>query len=230
MSQPLDPTAYPAYAAECGDPSRTKRLGFGNRAALLLVDVCEAYFSHSSPLALDLDSQQRVAKAIASLIQAARGDAAGTVPIIYAQTIYTHPDCRDAGLQKVKNKSAYLFQAQHPDHLTAPPLEHPALHPEPLDLRLTKKYPSPFFGTNLATQLTAMGVDTLVIVGFTTSGGIRASALDAMQSGFRPMVVVEAVADRGHESHWANLMDVGAKYGDVVSLEAGVEALSTRSL
>jgi nicotinamidase-related amidase len=84
---------------------------------------------------------------------------------------------------------------------------------------------SPFFGTNLSTQLIALGVDTLLIGGFTTSGNVRAATLDAMQAGFRAMIVGEACGDRGEETHWANLMDLGAKYGDAVSVEDAIEAL-----
>jgi maleamate amidohydrolase len=82
---------------------------------------------------------------------------------------------------------------------------------------VTKQYASAFFGTSLGSTLAAIGVDTLIIVGVSTSGCIRASALDACQHGFIPIVVREAVGDRDPRPHEANLFDIDAKYGDVVS-------------
>jgi nicotinamidase-related amidase len=84
---------------------------------------------------------------------------------------------------------------------------------------IVKKYASAFFGTPLASTLTAAGVDTLIITGCTTSGCVRASAVDACQHGFHAIVVKECVGDRAPEPHLANLFDIDAKYGDVVTLE-----------
>lgn len=195
----------------------------------MLIDVCEVYSHPSSPLCLTPETVERTSKATTTLLQTAReksitnktGEPDDT-PVIYAQTLYTHPDLRDAGFQAIKTGHASLFHSQNPNKLTAAPK---ALKPLPNDTVLVKKYPSPFFGTNLATQLTALGVDTLVIAGYLTSGGVRAAALDAMQAGFRPMVVADGCGDRGVETHWANLMDVGAKYGDVITLEEAVDGL-----
>jgi len=221
MAPSLDPSFYPEYAAECGDPSRTKRLGFGTRPAILLVDVCDAYCLPSSPLGLAPTKVEAICAAIASLLKAARGLRAETkeIPVLYAQTLYTHPSLRDAGLTVMKMAHASLFHSHNASNLASIPSGYPAIRPQPHDILLKKKYPSPFFGTNLATQLASFGVDTLIIAGFTTSGSVRAATLDAMQSGFRAMVVAEACGDRGKETHWANLMDMGAKYGDVVSVE-----------
>jgi maleamate amidohydrolase len=81
-----------------------------------------------------------------------------------------------------------------------------------------KQYASAFFGTSLASTLTALGVDTLVIAGVSTSGCVRASALDACQHGFVPLVVREAVGDRHAAPHEATLFDLQAKYAEIVSL------------
>lgn len=226
----LDPASYPAYAAECGDPSRTKVLGFGTRPALLLVDVCEAYYDSDSPISLPETDLQGVTASITTLIEAARQpstDSSDRLPIIFAQTLFTHPELRDAGLLGRKAPShAALFLKDGLNNKLAFPAALHEVAPLPADLVHRKKYPSPFFGTNLAAQLAALGVDTLVIGGFATSGSVRATVLDAMQAGFRPMIVGAACGDSGGpEVHWANLMDVGAKYSDVVSLEAAVTAL-----
>jgi maleamate amidohydrolase len=83
---------------------------------------------------------------------------------------------------------------------------------------ITKQYASAFFGTSLGSTLTALGVDTVIISGLSTSGCVRASAVDAVQHGFIPVVVREAVGDRDPAPHEANLFDLQAKYADVVSL------------
>ena len=94
------------------------------------------------------------------------------------------------------------------------------------DLVISKKHGSAFFGTDLAARLQAMQIDTLLIAGCVTSGCVRASAVDAAQYGFRPLVVREAVGDRSPLANEANLMDIAARYGDVISLEEAQEILS----
>ena len=83
---------------------------------------------------------------------------------------------------------------------------------------ITKQYASAFFGTTLASTLTSLGVDTLLIAGVSTSGCVRASAVDSCQHGFIPLVVRDAVADRHPAPHEANLFDLQAKYAEVVGL------------
>jgi maleamate amidohydrolase len=83
-----------------------------------------------------------------------------------------------------------------------------------------KKYASAFFGTDLATRLTARGVDTILLCGCTTSGCVRASAVDGLQHGFRVMVVREAVGDRNPAAHRQSMLDMQAKYADIVALDA----------
>jgi nicotinamidase-related amidase len=84
---------------------------------------------------------------------------------------------------------------------------------------LVKKYASCFFGTDLTSRLLSRGVDTLLLAGCTTSGCVRASAVDALQTGLRPMVVRECVGDRSRSAHEQSLFDLQAKYADVVSIE-----------
>jgi maleamate amidohydrolase len=84
---------------------------------------------------------------------------------------------------------------------------------------LNKLFASAFFGTPLASLLTAAGIDTLIVTGASTSGCVRATVVDALQHGFRPLIPREAVGDRNPAAHEANLFDMDAKYGDVLSLE-----------
>ncbi|MNP34028.1 Maleamate amidohydrolase [compost metagenome] len=90
---------------------------------------------------------------------------------------------------------------------------------------VSKQYASAFFGTSLASLLHAQGIDTLVLAGCSTSGCIRASAVDAVQHGFRTIVVRECVGDRHPAPHEANLFDIDSKYGDVVSRQEAMEQL-----
>jgi maleamate amidohydrolase len=94
----------------------------------------------------------------------------------------------------------------------------PRLHRAPEDLLLVKKYASAFLGTPLASTLVSRGVDTVVVTGCTTSGCVRATVVDALSYGFRPIIPQEAVGDRAQEPHDANLFDMDSKYGDVVPL------------
>jgi maleamate amidohydrolase len=102
----------------------------------------------------------------------------------------------------------------------------PPLRPEPGETVVVKQYASAFFGTSLAATLQAGAVDTLVISGVSTSGCVRATATDAMQHGFRPIVVRQACADRSAALHEQNLADLDAKYADVVDLPAALARLA----
>ena len=99
------------------------------------------------------------------------------------------------------------------------------LEPAADELVISKQYASAFFGTSLAATLTASGVDTLIITGVTTSGCIRATCIDAVSHGFIPIVVEDACGDRHEAPHTANLFDMNAKYGDVVSERAVIDHL-----
>ena len=100
------------------------------------------------------------------------------------------------------------------------------LPPEPGDLIIRKQFPSAFFGTHLASALAMHGIKTLFITGATTSGCVRASAVDAMCHGFRPVIVEDCVGDRAIAQHEANLFDLKMKYTEVMKLD-DVEALTS---
>ena len=173
-----------------------------------MVDFIRAYTEPGSPLYAP--AVVEAVKATVPLLEAAREK---KVPIIYTRVIY-HPSGADGGLF-VKKVPALRKMIE------GEPLADivPELPPAPDDVILIKQYASSFFGTSLAATLTAAGIDTLVIAGCSTSGCVRATALDAMQYGFRPIVPRECVGDRHEGPHEANLFDINAKYGDVVSLK-----------
>jgi maleamate amidohydrolase len=87
------------------------------------------------------------------------------------------------------------------------------------ELVVRKNVPSAFFGTPLAPWLTQRGIKTLLVAGCTTSGCVRASVVDAMSFGFRPVVISDCVGDRAQAPHDASLFDIEQKYGDVVASE-----------
>lgn len=105
----------------------------------------------------------------------------------------------------------------------------PSLTPRPGELVVRKTLPSAFYGTNLAAWLTQRRVDTVVIAGCVTSGCVRASALDAMNAGFTPIIISDCVADRALEPHLASLFDLDQKCGDVIALDALKGLLSPSS-
>lgn len=191
------------------------RLEFGERPALLIVDVVMAYLDPASPLYAGAEA------ALASnerLLAAAR--AAG-VPVFFTNVIY-RADGRDGGLFFKKVPALKCFVAGSP--LGAFP---PSLQPAPGEIVISKQYASAFAGTPLAATLAANRIDTLVITGFSTSGCVRASALDALQHGFAPFVVRDACADRHPAPHKANLFDLQAKYAEVVSEAEAIARLSS---
>lgn len=97
--------------------------------------------------------------------------------------------------------------------------------PEPGDLLIPKRHPSAFFGTALASYLIDMRIDTVVLTGCTTSGCIRATAVDAFAFNFNCAVVEDCVYDRSLLSHNVNLFDLQSKYADVISLEHAISYL-----
>ncbi|KAF1361023.1 Isochorismatase hydrolase [Lizonia empirigonia] len=99
------------------------------------------------------------------------------------------------------------------------------LEPREGELIIAKRYPSAFFATDLSTRLQLKGVDTLVICGVSTSGCVRASTLDAMCLGYRPIVVNEACGYRSKAVHDANMFDIQAKMADVVPESEAIEKL-----
>ncbi|QTH20178.1 isochorismatase family protein [Rhizorhabdus wittichii] len=179
-------------------------LSFGRAPALLIVDLAVAYVEEGSPLFIGTDAPLESNR---RLIAGAR--ATGT-PVIFTRVEYQRGGA-DGGHFFRKVPALRCFE-------TGSPLgEFPAsASPEPGDIVVTKQYASAFFGTSLASSLNVMGIDTLLITGFSTSGCVRATALDALQHGLVPFVVSDACGDRHPAPHQANLFDLQAKYAEVV--------------
>ena len=185
------------------------RLGFGKKPALIVVDFQLGFtVPEQSPLAGNLDGE---VAATNELIAAARKK---NIPVIFTVVGYDPHRQDDAGLWPEKAPSLRMLTIGSDLVKLDPRLNH-----EPGDLVITKKYASGFFGTYLASTLTMQSVDTAIVTGCTTSGCVRATVMDALANGFRPIVPIECVGDRAQEPHQANLFDIGAKYGDVMPLQ-----------
>ena len=180
-------------------------LGFGEKPALVIVDFVMAYLDKSSPLYAGVEETLESCKRV---LAAARE--AG-IPVIFTNVEYD-PEGINGGIFFRKLGALKVFLKGSP--LGAFP---EGLTPQAGELVVTKQYPSAFFGTSLAPTLTSQGIDTVIVTGLTTSGCVRATALDAMQYGFIPIVVREAVGDRDPRPQEANLFDLQAKYADVLN-------------
>lgn len=187
-----------------------RALKAGNRPALILIDFARAYFDAASPL---YASVERVRDVAVTLRDAA---IKWGVPSIFTRVEYVAGDpARDGGLFYRKIAGLTVFDQGSPLGAFTPELA-----PRGTDLTVTKQFPSAFFGTGLADQLHADGIDTLVITGLTTSGCVRATAVDALCHGFVPLVVEDAVGDRDARIHDASIFDLRAKTAEIVSADS----------
>ncbi|MEP3226109.1 MAG: isochorismatase family protein [Parasphingorhabdus sp.] len=189
-------------------------IGFGDRPAVILIDAAKAYIEPDAPLYV---GSEDAFQAMIALAKTARDN---NVPVIFTRVEFM-PGGADGGLFYQKVQALSLFQTGQPladfdDRLQ--PLEN--------EIIVTKQYPSAFFGTSLASTLNAMRVDSCLLAGFSTSGCVRASTLDALQYGFRPIVVTDACGDRDPQVQSANLFDLEQKYADLKNLSE-VEAYLT---
>jgi maleamate amidohydrolase len=182
------------------------RIGFGKRAAILVVDFIRAYTTPGAPL-----YAAAVVEAVRQTVDVLAAARRRGVLVIYTRVIY-NPSGIDGGIfvQKVPVLRT-LVEGEPLAEIV------PELPPARADVILNKQYASAFFGTSLAAMLTAQGVDTVIITGCSTSGCVRATAVDGMQHGFRVIIPRECVGDRRAEPHEANLFDIHSKYGDVIS-------------
>lgn len=192
------------------------RLDFGARPALIVIDFVKAYVTPGSPLCADYEPQRL---ACMQLLAAARQ--AG-IFIVHTNLSY-EPGGTDGGVFFKKLPALRSFErGVHPELVGFVT----GLEPLPAETVITKQYASAFFRTPLDAMLRERGIDTLLISGVSTSGCIRATAVDCVQYGYIPIVVRDAVGDRNPASHEVNLFDLQAKYAEVVPLARVLEYLS----
>ncbi len=191
------------------------RAGFGQRPALVLVDFVQAYFDP------ECDLYAGVEDALASALRVRQAARQARAPVVLTRVAY-QAGGMDGGrfFEKARPLRHFLADAgtgAWPDGLA----------PQDGELVISKQYPSAFFGTSLASTLTALRVDSVVLAGLTTSGCVRATCVDSMSHGFITVVVRDACGDRHAAPHEANLFDMDAKYADVISEAEAVAYLGS---
>lgn len=191
------------------------RQSAGRRPALLVIDFSLGFTDPASPLHCDCDA---ALAATTRLLEAAR---AGGSPVVYTTVAY-EPSDLDVARAFIAKAPALASLRPDAEWARIDPRVAPA-DGEPV---LRKLFASGFFATPLATLLAAQGCDSVAIVGASTSGCVRATAVDAVQHGYTTYVVREAVADRARGPHDAALLDLDAKYADVVDVDAAARTLS----
>ena len=191
------------------------RIGYG-RKAVVVVDFINAYTTPGS--ALYAPPVIDAVRETVDLLDIARRSG---ILVVYTRVIYS-PHGLDGGIfvQKVPALRKLVEGEPLADIV-------PELPPAPQDVVINKQYASAFFGSPLSALLTSQGVDTLIVTGCSTSGCVRATAVDGMQYGFRVIIPRECVGDRRPEPHEASLFDIDSKYGDVVSKAEVLEYLAS---
>jgi maleamate amidohydrolase len=191
------------------------KVGFGRNPAVVVIDFTLAYTTPGSPF-----FAEGVVRAVADTVPLLEAARAAGIPVIHTKVMY-HPSGADGGwfVRKVPALRNLV---------SSEPLAEidPKVAPLDEEVVIVKQYPSPFFGTPLAPMLATLGVDTLILAGCSTSGCVRAGALDGVQHGYRVIVPRECVGDRHDGPHDANLFDINAKYGDVVGRDEVIQYLA----
>ncbi|MDV8071350.1 isochorismatase family protein [Rhodococcus sp. IEGM 1366] len=213
------------YSQHWGDSTESvyKKAGFGSsarrgsRAAIVVVDLTRGFTEPEYPSGSDLTD---VVSATASLCASAR---AARVPVIYTTISYTPAEADGTAIPWLDKATGMRTLREGSEAVEF----DPRLTVTDEDHIIVKKGASAFFGTHLASLLVGLGCDTVVVCGATTSGCVRATAVDAVQSGFGVLVPRNCVGDRAAGPHEANLFDIEAKYGDVVDLSEAVAYLES---
>lgn len=208
---------------DSGTESTYERAGWGGavtrgpRPALVVIDLTRGFTEPEFDAGADLTD---VVTATARLMDVAheRG-----VPVIITRIVYSRAEVRPGAIAWLTKAAGMRSMLEGSDGIVI----DPRLPFDPArDVVIDKKGASGFHGTTLASLLRSAGCDTVVLTGATTSGCVRASAVDAVQDGFSVLVPCEAVGDRAQGPHDANLFDIQAKYGDVIDLDDALAYLS----
>ncbi|MGH2509634.1 MAG: isochorismatase family protein [Ktedonobacteraceae bacterium] len=193
-------------------------IGFGDRPAVIVIDFANAFTDPANNLGSNLDNE------IAAAVQVLDKAREHSVPITF--TTVEYEEVKSDGFDDV-------WQRKQPSRKTL----KAGSHNVQIDVRLgrrdserlvPKRYASAYFGTDLLPWLIARSIDTVIIVGCSTSGCVRATAVDTVQMGLRPIIVKEAVGDRSQNAHIQALFDLRQKYADVVSVDDVISYLSSR--
>jgi len=215
-------TARQMFDAVMANPERAK-FGFGSRLAVVNVDFQRAY----TDLAAFRTSYESDPEQIAHTNRLSAAARAALMPVIWTRVGY-RSDGQDAGVWGTRTNTPDSLQ-----NVTIGSERHqfdPRCAIQPEDLEFTKRMPSAFFETPLKSWLQWKAVDTVVITGGSTSGCVRATAVDSLSHGFRTIVPLETCADKHASFHYASLTDLALKYADVEPVSVVLEWLAGRAL
>lgn len=187
-------------------------VGLGRRPALLVIDATFGFTDPSSPVGTDGAAPIAM---IARLLAAFR---ALKLAVVFTSNAYASPDEAPVFREKLPGLNELVAGGRWSEI-------DPRVAPTTDELVLRKTVPSAFFASPLAAWLKERGVDSVVVCGFSTSGCVRASAVDALQHNLRVVVAADACGDRDIEAHLYNLRDLGLKTGDVVSTQQALALL-----
>jgi len=190
------------------------RMGFGQNPALLIIDFINGF---NDPDAFGGGNIQSAIDNTEFLLAAVRHR---SLPVAYTVHCYSEDGSEDGIFNlKMPRLREGLIRGSHATEIVN------QLAPRSGERIVEKHYPSAFFGTDLSGWLAQKKVDTTIVVGCTTSGCVRATVVDGMGFGYRPIVPRECVGDRAIGPHEANLFDMDQKYADVMSLSDVLEEL-----
>ena len=215
-----DKTARQLFEAVMANPARNK-FGFGQKLAIINVDVQQAY-TRIDMFKTAYETDPRQIEHINTISRLAHEK---DMPVIWSRVAYKD-DAADAGVWGTRTDTPDSLQNIRYDS------ERHAYDPRcefgPHDLHYTKRMPSAFFETPLASYLQFHRVDTVVVTGGSTSGCVRATAVDALSHGYRTIVPIETCADKHESYHFANLTDLQLKYADVEPVQTVIDWLEAR--
>lgn len=213
-------TAREIFDSVMANPAR-KKFGFGSKLAIVNVDFQQAYTRIDKfATAYETDPRQIDYVNIISDLARARG-----MPVIWSRVGYK-ADAGDAGIWGTRTDTPDSLQNINYGSERHAYDDRCVIHSD--DLQFTKRMPSAFFETPLASYLVWHKVDTVVVTGGSTSGCVRATAVDALSHGYRAIVPIETCADKHESYHFANLTDLQLKYADVEPVQTVIDWLEAR--
>lgn len=213
-------TARQIFEDVMANPAR-KKFGFGRKLALVNVDFQQAY-TRIDRFATAYETDPKQLDYVNELARLAR---AKGMPVVWSRVAYMD-NAQDAGVWGTRTDTPDSLQ--NIKYGSDRHAYDDRCDIQPGDLQFTKRMPSAFFETPLASYLTFHGVDTVVVTGGSTSGCVRATAVDALSHGYRTIVPIETCADKHESYHFANLTDLQLKYADVEPVQAVIDWLEAQ--
>ena len=213
-------TARQIFEDVMANPAR-KKFGFGRKLALVNVDFQQAY-TRIDKFATAYETDPKQLDYVNELARLAR---AKGMPVVWSRVAYMD-NAQDAGVWGTRTDTPDSLQ--NIKYGSDRHAYDDRCDIQPGDLQFTKRMPSAFFETPLASYLTYHGVDTVAVTGGSTSGCVRATAVDALSHGYRTIVPVETCSDKHESYHFANLTDLQLKYADVEPVQAVIDWLEAQ--